>query len=140
MALATRRSIGEEADRIQRLARGTAGHQGADADQPAPLGKERFQRRQQFLRLGHPAGTVFAARHVALVRPHETDAATGERRQVGLRCRVSPHPHVHRRGGDHRLVGGQQHRCRQIVGKAGGHPRQEIGGRRRDEDDVRRAR
>jgi hypothetical protein len=60
--------------------------------------------------LGHAAGSVLAAGHVAVIGPDHHDAVLSERCQVALGGRVLPHAHVHRRGDEDRLVGGKQRR------------------------------
>ena len=57
-------------------------------------------------------------------------------RDVGLRRLVQPHPDIHRRGGEDRLVGRQEERGGKVVGDAGGHFRKQVGGRRADQDEV----
>ena len=49
---------------------------------------------------------------------------------------MQPHAQIHRRGGEHLLVGREQKRRGKIVGKTVGELRQEIGGRRRDDQKV----
>ena len=51
-----------------------------------------------------------------------------------------PHLRVHGGRDEHRLVGGKQHRRGKIVGAAFGHAGEDIGGRRRDHDQVGLAR
>ena len=53
---------------------------------------------------------------------------------------MRPHHQIHRRGDQHRLVGGEQSRRREIVGEPRRHPRDQIGGRRRDDDEIGLAR
>jgi hypothetical protein len=47
-----------------------------------------------------------------------------------------PHADVHRRRGEHRLVGGEQQGGGEVVGDAGRHLREEVGGGRADQDQV----
>ncbi len=52
---------------------------------------------------------------------------------VGLRGRMLPHIHVHRRSNNDRRVGGQKQGGEEIVGQAVGELRQDVGGRRRND-------
>ena len=72
--------------------------------------------------------------------PHDQHAIGLEPRQIALRRRVVPHPDIHRRRDQHRLVGCQKQRGGEVIGLAGRHLRHEIGGRRRDDHEVGRAR
>jgi hypothetical protein len=67
-------------------------------------------------------------------------SARRQQRHVGLSRGMQPHAHVHRRRRQHGLVGRQQQRGRQIVADPGGHLRQDVGGGRRDDDQVCAAR
>ena len=49
---------------------------------------------------------------------------------------MRPHARVHGRGDQYGLVGRQQHGGGEIVGVAAGHPRDEVGSSRRDDDEV----
>ena len=49
---------------------------------------------------------------------------------------VFPHLPIHRRSGEDGLVGGKQHGRGEIVGKPMGHAGQQVGRRRRDDDQV----
>ena len=51
-----------------------------------------------------------------------------------------PHAHIHGGRDEHRLVGGEQHGGGEIVGEAMRHLGEEVGGRRRDDDQVGLAR
>ena len=59
---------------------------------------------------------------------------------IPLRRRMRPHLRVHGRRDEDRLVGGEQHRRGEVVGVAVRHPGNEVGGRRRDHDQVGLAR
>ena len=98
-----------------------------------------LDRREDRLGLGQAAGAKFAARHLALVRLHHRNAIRAKPRDVAPGRGVKPHPHVHRRRGEHRLVGGEEQRGGELVGEAGGHLRHQIGRRRRDHHQVRLA-
>jgi hypothetical protein len=47
-----------------------------------------------------------------------------------------PHARVHGRRHQHRLVGGHQHCGRQIIGMTTGHLGEQVGGGRRDHDQI----
>ena len=91
-------------------------------------------RRDDVGRLRHAAGPKFAASHLAVLGADEGDPVGLELRDVALRRRMRPHPHVHRRGDQHPLVGGEQRRRGEIVGEAVRHLGEKIGGCRRDDD------
>ncbi len=90
--------------------------------------------------LGHAAGPVFAAGHLALVGADKLDAVGFERGEIALRGGVLPHAHIHRRRGEHLLVGGEQHGGGEIVGQTMRHLGEKVGGRRRDHDQIGLAR
>jgi hypothetical protein len=90
-----------------------------------------------FQRLGHAAETGFAALgHLARVRPDDVHTVAAKLRQIA-RCRLGgPHLRIHRRRDQDRFVGGEQHGGGEIVGMAARHLRQQIGRRRRDDNEI----
>ena len=102
--------------------------------------KRGFDRLDDRRRFGHPAGTELAAGHRTVVRADESDAVGLQPLDVPLGRRVQPHPHVHRRGDEHPLVGRQQKRVGEVVGEAARHSRQQVGAGRGDHDEIGRAR
>ena len=72
-----------------------------------PVGQSSLNGSQDHLGFRQPAGAIFAAGHLALIRAGEKDAIGPERRNIALGRRVLPHPHVHRRRHQHPRVGGQ---------------------------------
>ena len=97
--------------------------------------------RDDLQRLGHATGSGLAALgHLAGVRADEGDAVRFELRAVAARGGMLPHLRVHRRRHQHRLVGREQHGRGEVVGEAAGHLRHQVGGRRRDDDEVGLAR
>ena len=88
-------------------------------------------------RLGHAADAGLAALgHLAGIRPDEMNAVRRKLRQIALRRLGRPHMRIHRRRDQDRLVGCQQNRGGEIVGMAARHLRDQVGGRRRDHDEV----
>jgi len=154
MSLSSRRPVSEESDRVNRL----IGRSRSDNHMPSAKrtritcptlerrtgrrfrGKRRLDRLNDRQRLGHAARTKFAARHRPRIRADDQNAVVPEALQVAAGRRVQPHPDIHRGGGKHAFVGRKQHSRRHIVGKAGGHPRQDIGACRRNNDEVGGAR
>ena len=61
-------------------------------------------------------------------------------RNIPPRRRMLPHAHIHGRRCEHALVGGEQHGGGKIVGQAMRHLGEEVGGRRRHDDEVGLAR
>jgi hypothetical protein len=142
-ALAARRAVGEIAHRVDGLARRPGRHQHLAAGQrpvSVTCGEVALDCAEDLGGLGHAAGAVFAARHVAVIGAHDGDAVLPQRGQVALRRRMLPHAHVHRRRHEHGRVGGQQRRGGEVGSKAGRHARQKIGGGRRHDDQVGGAR
>ena len=95
-----------------------------------------LDRREDRLGLGQAPRPIFAARHLALVGLEDRHAVGAQPRDVAPGRLVLPHPHVHRRRGEHRLVGGEQQGGGEIVGDPRRHLRQQVGGRRADHDQV----
>ena len=61
-----------------------------------PVGMdERYDGVQDFVRLGHAAGSEFAAGHLAVIWTNDMNAVELERGNVALRCGVVPHLHIH---------------------------------------------
>jgi hypothetical protein len=135
------RTVGDVAHRIDRLVGRPGGHHDpSSGERPSLTGRLelRLDRRQDLHRLGHAAGAEFAALgHRAGVRPDEADAVGEELRHVAPGRGMAPHARVHRRSGEHRLVGGQQHVGGEVVAEPVRHLGQEIGGRRRHHHEVR---
>ena len=103
----------------------------------APLPQDRFERGDDFERLGHAADAGFAALgHFAGIRSDEANAVGGELREIALRRLGRPHLRVHRRRDQDRLVGREQHGGGEIVGMAARHLGDQVGGRRRDDDEI----
>ena len=108
---------------------------------PAFAREQRLGGRDDLERLGHAADAGLAALgHLAGVRADERDAVGCELREVAPRRLVAPHARVHRRREQDRLVGREQHRGGEIVGEAVRHLGHQVGGGRRDDDEVGLAR
>ena len=95
-----------------------------------------FDFRDDFPGFGHAAHAALAAGHRSFLRSGEHDAAGLQERDVGAGCRVLPHADVHRRRGDHVLVGGKEHGRREVVGDAARHFCERVRRRRRHDQDV----
>ena len=138
MTLPPAGAVGDVAHRIDRLMRRSAGDQRMLPGSGRDGRQQRLDRRQDRRRFGQPPGAEFVAGHRALVRADDMNAARGEQRHVRLRRRVQPHPHIHRRRDQHRLVGRQQQRRGQIVRQPRRHLRQDVRRGRRHHDADRR--
>ena len=136
MALLAGGMVGEIAHRIDRLARRAAGDEGTLAGEALIGREEPCDRGEDLGRLGHAAKPDLAAGQLAGAGADAQDAARGEGREVGLGCRVGPHLRVHRRGDQHRFVRGEKRRRGEVVGHARRHPGDQVGGRRRNDDQV----
>ena len=82
------------------------------------------------LGLGQAAIAELATGHRAFVGLQHSDTCRSQQRDIALRRLVLPHPHIHGRHGDHRLVGGKDQRRRQIIGNPARHLGEQIGRRR----------
>ncbi len=88
-------------------------------------------------RLGHAAGAGFAVLgHLAGIGADDADAVGGELRQIALGRGRRPHMRIHRRRDQDRLIGCEQDGSGEIVGVTARHFRHQIGGRRRDDDEI----
>ena len=85
---------------------------------------------------GHAAGAMFAAGHVAGVRPGDRNAIRDQGGQVALRGGMAPHVHIHRRRDQDRLVRRHQQGRGQIIGMTTAHPGHQIGGAGRDNNQI----
>ena len=87
-------------------------------------------------RFGHPPGPELAAGHVALIRADHMDAVAGQHRQIALRRRVLPHPHVHRGRDQHGLVRRHKQGGGEVIRMPPRHLRHQIGGGGRDDQQI----
>ena len=99
-------------------------------------GKAAEDRSKDCFGFSHPARSELTAGHSPLIGSDEGDAVSCERRQISLRSRVIPHAHIHRRGHENRLVGGQQDRSGQVIRQAVCAPGDQIGCGRGDDHQV----
>ena len=99
-----------------------------------------FDRLDDRRRLGHAARAEFSTGHWPRFGADEQYAVVFQAIEVAAGRRVQPHPHVHRRGGEHAFVGRQQESGGQIVGEPGRHSGENVRARRRDHDQVGGAR
>ncbi len=88
-------------------------------------------------RLRHPADAGLAVLgHLAAVGADDGDAVGDEPVEIAPGRRMLPHPRIHRRRDQHRLVGREQHRRGEVVGVPARHLRHQVGGRRRDHHEI----
>ena len=69
-------------------------------------------------RIGKPAGAHHSASQVSVARLDDVYASLPQDLQVGLRRRMLPHIHVHRRSKDDRSFGCEIKRAEEVVGNA----------------------
>ena len=74
--------------------------------------------------------------HFARVRADDVHAVRGELREIALRRLGRPHPRIHGRRDQDRLIGREQHGGGEIVGVAAGHFRHEIRRCGRDDNEI----
>ncbi len=82
------------------------------------------------IRLGHAPRAHHAAGQIARARLNHAHTALAQNFEIGLRRRVVPHVHIHRRSNQDRSLRGQVHRGQKIVGDAMGEFGKDIGRRR----------
>ena len=87
-------------------------------------------------RLGQPSGAELAAGHRAFVGLKHSDAALPQEGDVAHRGGMLPHPHIHRRHGQNRLVSCQQQGGGKIVGNPARHLGEQVCSRRADDHQV----
>ncbi len=88
-------------------------------------------------RLGHAASAGLAVLgHLAGIRADDADAVGGKLRQIALGRRGRPHMRIHGRRDQDRFVGREQDGTGEIVGVTARHLRHQVGGRRRDDDEI----
>ena len=142
VALLAGRTVGDIAHRIDRLVRRARRDQHALAFERLRLRREQILDRGGDLQwLGHAAEPALALlSHFALVGTDEGDAVGNELREITLRRLVRPHVRVHRRCEKNFRPGGKQHRGGEIGGQAVHHLGHQVGGRRRDDNEIGLAR
>ena len=99
-----------------------------------------FDRGKDFSGFSHAALSRLATfGHLARIRPDEVKAVRLQQRVIAPCRGMGPHARVH--GGRHqdRLVGRHQHGGGEVIGMPAGHPGHQVGGGRRDDDQVRLA-
>ena len=140
VALLARAAVADEADRVDRLAGATGGHQhlaaGQVVGQRVVALQQQLGQRGDLLGLGQPAGPAVGAGEPPGRGFQHHSAAAAQRGHVVDGGRVQPHLGVHRRREQHRTSGGEQGRGQQIVGAAVHRPGQQVGGGRRHHDQV----
>ena len=97
-----------------------------------------FGGRDDFVRFGEPALANPAARQIALARLDEPDAARRQRVEVRPHGLVLEHLRVHRRREQHRRARRRVERRQEVVGDAVGELADDVGGRRRDQQQIDR--
>ena len=106
LSLLTRRAIGHDPYRINRLVRWARGHQRRFSDQR--LGRKESQStRNKVFRLFKPPRPNFSASHVTIGWPPNLHTTLHERGDIGLGGGVGPHDRIHGRRNRDRAVGGQ---------------------------------
>ena len=140
VALPPRGPVAEEADGVERLPGAARRHD--DAPPREVAGQRGGPLQEQPGQLGdlggvrQPSGTGVLAGEAARRGVEHHSAAGAQQRDVGPRSRVFPHLRVHRGREQHRTSRGEQGRGEQVVGAAVRGPRQQVGRRRRDHDQV----
>ncbi len=121
------RAIGDDAHRIDRLARGTRRHHHPLPGQPAVAPQQSRGMRRNGVRLTHPPGT---ARRPFRQRPDvgtdDGNPAPLEQRQVHLRLWMGEHLVVHGRSEQHRRRGREQQAGQCVVSQPLRHARDQL--------------
>ena len=126
-ALRPGRAVRDIAHRVD----GFVGRPGGDEDMLAlqrPVRQRGTDRIGDLVRLDQPTRAELATGHSAFDGASKQHAVRHERRHVALHRRMFPHPHVHRGGDQHALVGGQKQRRGQVVRQPVRHLAQKVGG------------
>ena len=108
-----------------------------DGDGPGIKPQQLADRDPDRRRFGQPAGAKLTAGHRPFIGIEHRDAVIDQCRHVAARRGVFPHPDIHRRNRQHRLVGGEQQRGGQIIGNPARHLGHQIGRGRADHDQIR---
>ncbi len=116
--------------------RGFAACQEAETAGLRALRQHRLQRVGDLVRFGEAAGAELGLGHRPFVGADHRDPVGLQGREVPLRGRMQPHPHVHGRGDQDRQGGGEQDRRGEVRRVAGRHPGHHVGGGRRHHDGV----
>ncbi len=104
-------------------------------------GEQAVDRGGDLQRFGHAAQAALTLlRHLAFVGTDEHDAVGDELRQIALRRSVRPHVRVHRGRQKDFGAGREQHGGGEIVRMTVRHLGHQVGGRRRDDNEVGLAR
>ena len=145
-------AVGDVAHRIDRLVRRAAGDQHVAAGErtigASAFGQDCDERASIAVIASISSGTSASRPGPASPRsaisptlgPTKAMPSDCELGDVAPGGRMQPHARVHGRRHQHRLVGGHQHAGGEIVGMAAGHLGQQVGGGRRDHDQIGLAR
>ncbi len=138
VALLAAGAVGQHPHRVDGFGRRACGDQDVAARQGlADRAREgRHDRLEDGLGFREAAGSELAAGHGALVGANEGHAIGLEGGEIPPGGRVGPHPHIHRRRHQHRLVGGEQGGGGEVIGQAGGGLGHQVGGGGGDDDQV----
>ncbi len=120
-------AVGEIPHRVQRLPRGTGGHQNPETGHVLFVGQCVQNRLQKHLRLRHLSFADDSTGQSALRRLHQLPAVVPQPQQIILRHRIFIHPRVHGGRGDFGTVTGQNSGCQHVVRQAVGQLGQHIG-------------
>ena len=137
------RAVGDVAHRIDRLMGWARCDQHAlSCERPRFIRAEQFLHRRRDLQwFRHAANAALIRfRHLAGVGTNQRRAVGDQLREIALRRSVRPHARVHRRCEQDFRIRRQQHGAGEIGGEAKGQFRHQIGGRRRDHDQIGLAR
>ena len=133
------RGVRDEPDRVDRLARRPGGDEHAPAGE-VEVPEQARGRERDLLRRREPPLPDVAVRELARGGADDVEAARAQRRDVLLGRRVPPHPGVHRGGDEDRTGRRERRRRHRVVGHPGPEAGEEIGGRRRHDEQVGGAR
>ena len=85
-----------------------------------PFPQCRTNRRDNRRRFRHPARTVFATGHLAVIRPCHSDPVVLQHCQIALRGRMAPHADIHGRSDENGSACCQSDGGQGIIGKTMG--------------------
>ena len=136
-ALLAGRAVREDAHRIDRLLGASRRHDEAPSrERTVPAGRA-TDVAEDLLRLEHAAASGEARSHPALGGPDHGGAARAEHREIRLDGGVLEHAGIHRGSDEERTARREGRHGEEIVGEPVRELREEVGGRRRDEEESR---
>ncbi|MCG3142491.1 MAG: hypothetical protein HDKAJFGB_03960 [Anaerolineae bacterium] len=129
--------IGNYAHGVERLARAAGGNDNAFARERSIARENLMRARRNFMRLCHAPLALGARSQMARARFDNKHTASFERCKIFLRRGIFPHARLHRGREQNRRARIQNKRANDIIRQTVREFRQRVGGRRRNDDELR---